>query len=117
MEWTTIEKRIQAAYQLRSSYVHTGKRFDREIQSEQEERQVGSFNTVGIPKDEKEFNKALSDAPTFKGLERIMRYCLLKFLVDNKAIYIPEFPIEVVKVMTESRTHNREKKTRKVRNW
>lgn len=29
MDWDTLEKRITAAYQLRSSYVHTGKRFDR----------------------------------------------------------------------------------------
>jgi hypothetical protein len=32
----------------------------------------------------KDFIKALNAAPTLKGLERIMRYCLLRYLKQTK---------------------------------
>lgn len=73
-----IVKRIKAAYDLRSRYVHTGLDFrvwlipgmpyHAEIQ-------------VGTPVvDDKELEKLLVKSPTFCGLERIMRFCLLRFI-------------------------------------
>lgn len=81
LEWEMLGKRIAAAYQVRSSYVHTGKRFAKYIQAESEERQIGKFVVdAKESKEVKQFFKALNEAPTFKGLERIIRYCLLRFL-------------------------------------
>ncbi len=77
----TIEgftKRINAAYDLRSLYVHTGTEF-------------GPWLTIGM-RDNYEINlgqpvikdktlkKLIQDCPTLFGLERIMRYCLLRFI-------------------------------------
>jgi hypothetical protein len=89
LESSLIEKRINAAYQLRSSYVHTGKRFGKEIQDQRFERQIGEFIIENADDDTKKFLKALTDAPTFKGLERLMRFCLLRFLETNNIIQFP----------------------------
>lgn len=76
-----IEKRIKSAYDLRSQYVHTGIDFGRWTFSH-----GGILNEVqlGIPVVESsELKKAIAQAPTFFGLERIMRYCLARFLHLN----------------------------------
>ncbi|MFC5649013.1 hypothetical protein ACFPYJ_07695 [Paenibacillus solisilvae] len=86
-----IVKRINGAYQLRSSYVHTGRRFGLEIMNENWERQFGKYRVKGS-ENEKRFIKALNDTPTFKGLERLMRYVLLRFLITNHVITIPPEP-------------------------
>lgn len=76
-----IEKRLKGAYDLRSQYVHTGIDFGRWT------RPIGGvLNEVqlGPPVIEsKELKKAITQAPTFFGLERIMRYCLARFLHLN----------------------------------
>lgn len=90
LDWETLDKRINAAYQVRSSYVHTGQRFSQQVQEERFEWQVFPIRIDDeLGKEEKKFLKALNDAPTFKGLERIMRYCLLRFLQTNGAITFP----------------------------
>lgn len=74
-----FDKRISAAYDLRSKYVHTGVSFGKWVSSR--------FNTeimLGKPivKD-RDYEKILCLSPTFVGLERVVRYCLLRFIHLN----------------------------------
>jgi hypothetical protein len=71
-----IEKRLKAAYDVRSQYVHTGKTFGghpHSMQGWRNEIQVGKPVTGSDALDE-----ALSWAPTFLGLERVIRFGLLR---------------------------------------
>jgi hypothetical protein len=74
----TIEQRVAASYDLRSRYVHTGIDFGHWISLD------GLDNAEvqdGIPiVDDKEFQEILAEAPMYLGMERIMRYCLLRFI-------------------------------------
>lgn len=80
---------ISAAYDLRSKYVHTGMPFGGWIAM----NMGGGMNNevqVGQPVvDDVEFGKILAKAPTYIGLERVMRYCLLKFAKANGAYVEP----------------------------
>ena len=79
-----VEQRIKASYDLRSSYVHSGVPFGIWITSSTgriEEIQVGSPVVKGI-----KFQKALKQSPTLFGMERIIRFCLLRFLQKNGII-------------------------------
>ena len=79
-----IEKRINAAYDLRSRYVHSGQNFRRWLSAIGERQEV----PVGQPSiNDKELKKVLARCPTFVGLERIMRYCLLQF-IQSKGVNI-----------------------------
>lgn len=73
----SFRKCIGAAYDLRSKYVHTGAPFGGWI-----EHPIGEENTeirVGKPVvSDKDYGKILANAPTFVGLERIVRYCILR---------------------------------------
>lgn len=74
-----IDTRILAAYDLRSRYVHTGAPFGPWIQR-------GRIEEVQLGKpvvNDNDYGKILHRAPTFIGLERIVRYCLLRFLHTN----------------------------------
>jgi len=75
-----FEKRIGAAYDLRSKYVHTGVSFGRWIKPKTRNEDI-QFGKPIV--DDKEYAKILAKAPTFSGLERVVRYCLLKFLNTN----------------------------------
>lgn len=74
-----IQSRLSAAYDLRSQYVHSGLPFGkwgaRMLSGEVCEVQYGK-PVVG----DETFEKALAKAPTYFGLERIIRYCLLRFI-------------------------------------
>jgi hypothetical protein len=76
-------KRISAAYDIRSRYVHTGVSFGGWIaprrSDETEEVRYGR-----PPLDDVDFAKTLQWAPTYVGLERVIRYCLLKFAERHK---------------------------------
>jgi hypothetical protein len=76
-----IDRRVKAAYDLRSLYVHTGRTFGGWIG-----RTTGYIEEIqlGTPviKDRK-IQKIISDSPTLIGLERIMRFCLLSFIHRN----------------------------------
>lgn len=80
-------KTVAAAYDLRSKYVHTGAPFGGWI-----ERSFGGSNCevqVGRPVvDDKTYGKILANAPTFVGLERIVRYCLLRS-AEQHGIFLP----------------------------
>lgn len=69
----TFEQRIRASYDLRSKYVHTGCRF-RDYITFPSDVQYGNPNT-GYG----ELDKYLYKSPTYVGLERIIRFALLRF--------------------------------------
>jgi len=73
-----IEPSVLAAYDLRSRYVHTGERFGAWIHSLEHLHAEKQMGTPVV--DDKGYQKVLVRAPTFIGLERIMRYCLLAFI-------------------------------------
>lgn len=81
----TIENRVEESYNVRSSYVHSGAefaRFVRPMPNFLNETQLGWYTAEGNGLDRR-LAKALSLAPTYLGLERIMRYCLVRFLHLN----------------------------------
>ena len=72
-----IEKRIGAAYDLRSQYVHTGVPFGQWVEPS------GYLEDIQLGKpivEDRGFGKTLAIAPKFIGLERLIRHCLLKFM-------------------------------------
>lgn len=73
-----IAERMSAAYDLRSLHVHTGIPFGHWIS-----RSIGECSEIqmGTPiVDNDKFKKAVALAPTYFGLERAIRYCLLRFM-------------------------------------
>ena len=78
-----ISMRIKAAYDLRSRYVHRGVNFGIWI----DPTLLSRFNNeipLGEPViDDKELKKILIKSPTLIGMERIMRFCLLRFMHLN----------------------------------
>jgi hypothetical protein len=72
-----IKDRIAAAYDLRSRYIHTGIDFGEWVSSVSTNAEIQTGTPVVS---DKEFKVILAKAPTFLGLERIMRFCLLRFL-------------------------------------
>lgn len=72
-----FRKLCGAAYDLRSQYVHTGVPFGSWVSSSM--AGTNSEIQVGRPVvSSKSYATALANAPTFVGLERIVRFCLLK---------------------------------------
>jgi hypothetical protein len=83
-----IEKRLKAAYDVRSQYVHTGRTFGLTFHSMSDLRneiQIGKPIT-GSPK----LDKALALAPTFLGLERVIRFGLLRTARDEIGLAHPD---------------------------
>jgi Apea-like HEPN len=82
----SLKKTVSAAYDLRSKYVHTGVPFGKWI-----EDSIGIKNRevqFGCPVvDNKAYGNTLASAPTFVGLERLARYCLLK-LAERQGAYV-----------------------------
>ena len=72
-----IDKNIGAAYDLRSKYVHTGVSFGMWIGTS---RDRGDLQLGKPVVDDSEFAEILQKAPKFAGLERLLRYCILKFM-------------------------------------
>ena len=73
----TVERRIKAAYDLRSQYVHTGIDFSDGVLPQ---RPALNEVQIGLRRfDSKEMEEAVLLAPTYLGMERIMRYCLVRF--------------------------------------
>jgi hypothetical protein len=83
-----IERSIGAAYDLRSKYVHTGVPFGNWIQPRGHHTDLQLGRPVVSDKD---FSKILEKAPTFLGLERFIRYCLLNFIASNGFPEIMEY--------------------------
>lgn len=72
----SVLKRLLAAYDLRSRYVHAGTAFGTWASS------PGRWEVqVGKPVvNDKDFAKLLHCAPTFMGMERVLRYALLNYI-------------------------------------
>lgn len=81
----SFKNAISAAYDLRSRYVHTGVPFGGWISLWQNEVQFGQPVV-----EDKELGKILALAPTFTGLERVIRYCLLRFAQLHDAYVEPQ---------------------------
>ena len=101
-----ISMRIRAAYDLRSMYVHRGVNFGFWINLQfLVGRQFNNEVPFGEPViDDPEFKKILVRSPTFIGMERIMRFCLLRFMhlngvfidlkLEGKGLSMPEEEVE-----------------------
>lgn len=77
-----LENRVSAAYDLRSRYVHTGVPFGGWVSLNPQ----GQNNEIQIGKpvvEDSQLGNLLALAPTLCGLERIIRYCLLRFIHTN----------------------------------
>jgi hypothetical protein len=84
---SSFVKVLAAAYDLRSIYLHTGKSFGTWIAPrglDNEELQTGRPIV-----DDKKYGRMLAAAPTYVGLERIVRYALLKF-AENLGVNITQ---------------------------
>ena len=79
---SNIEGSISAAYDLRSYYVHTGTSFGKWV-----DLSMGGVSgdvQMGRPVVEDErLGEALAAAPTFLGLERLVRYCILTLMASR----------------------------------
>jgi hypothetical protein len=78
-----IEGMLKAAYNLRSLYVHTGATFRRWIDIGQRQMMYERHPRNNGYITESDIDKEALKAPTYIGLERIVRYCLLRFLHLN----------------------------------
>ena len=79
---SNVESSVGAAYDLRSCYVHSGAPFGTWV-----EPVMGSASgdlQIGKPLvEDKDLGQALAVAPTFLGLERLVRYCVLTFMASR----------------------------------
>lgn len=72
---------LAAAYDLRSRYVHTGERFGKWVEARGGRlEEIIPGTPYGPPAD---LVKILDKAPTFIGMERVVRYALLRFAAAN----------------------------------
>lgn len=72
-----IRERVGAAYDLRSTYVHTGVRFGGWVGPSARNEDV----QIGRPVEEnKKLGQILARSPRFAGLERLIRYCCLRYM-------------------------------------
>lgn len=80
-----IKQRLKAAYNIRSQFVHTGK-FQFNWMSanylNNNEEIIHGSPVIG----NKDTEKMIKRSPTFIGMERIMRYALIKFLIRTNVI-------------------------------
>jgi len=80
-----IKQRLKAAYDLRSKFVHAGKSQHSwmSVNYLHNNEEVIHGNPAII---DKEIQKSIKRSPTFIGMERIIRYSLIKFLIHTGVI-------------------------------
>lgn len=80
-----IKQRLKAAYNLRSKYVHAGKMPSgwMSVDYLNNNEEVHHGNPV---LEDREMKRTLKRSPTFIGMERIIRYSLIKFLIQTNVI-------------------------------
>lgn len=80
-----IKQRLKAAYNLRSKYVHAGKLPSSwmAVNYLHDNDEVIRGNPVI---EDKDMQKSIKLSPTFIGMERIIRYSLIKFLIQTNII-------------------------------
>lgn len=74
----SFKKTLGAAYDLRSKYVHTGQPFGGWVNSHGPTNAELQFGKPYVPHD-REFERLIGKVPTYVGLERIIRYGILRF--------------------------------------
>ena len=96
-----IKTRLSAAYDLRSQHVHSGIPFGIWI-SHMTVGEAGEIQ-AGIPVvDNNKFKKVLAKAPTYFGLERIIRYCLLRFIHTHGVFIDPKLANDYTETIISS---------------
>jgi hypothetical protein len=84
-----LARRVSAAYDIRSRYVHTGLSFGAWIAPQ---RNRLDEILVGRPiLEDKRLSKLLQRAPTYIGLERVVRYCLIRF-AEKHNLFVEDLP-------------------------
>lgn len=78
-----IEITLKSAYDLRSKYVHTGEKFGSFIMPESHWFNEKIMFLPIQTRDNSDLVRTLRNAPTFLGLERILRFTLLKSIHQN----------------------------------
>jgi hypothetical protein len=77
-----IEERLKSAYDLRSKYVHVGVEFGKWVSNGiRSNNEILGIKTSSLIN--KKYLQLFESAPSIIGLERIMRYCLLRFIHLN----------------------------------
>ena len=90
LEASNFSKRIAAAYDLRSQYVHSGESFGDYVRAHGE---TNAEVQKGLPRHHnRDLAKTLQLAPTLIGMERIVRYCLLRLAEEVRAYWNPAQP-------------------------
>jgi hypothetical protein len=92
LNFDTFEQRIAAAYDLRSQFVHTGIHFGTWIAPRGTHRAEIQHGKPVVSN--KDFAKTLATAPTFIGLERIVRFALLRFAATEGREVFPALNVE-----------------------
>jgi hypothetical protein len=85
----TFERRMAAAYDLRSKFVHTGIHFG--SWTAPRGNDCAEIHSGRPVVSDKEFGKVLATAPTFIGLERAVRFALLRFAATEGHEVFPAF--------------------------
>lgn len=80
-----IKQRLKAAYNLRSKYVHAGKTPSGWMSVDYLNNNEEVHHGTPVLED-KDMKKAIKRSPTFIGMERIIRYSLLKFVMKTNVI-------------------------------
>lgn len=81
-EPNNVERSIGAAYDLRSRYLHTGAPFG--LWVDPSDSRASTDLPIGRPATEDMgLGEVLAVAPTFKGLERLVRYCVLNLMASQ----------------------------------
>ncbi|WP_176055172.1 HEPN domain-containing protein [Paraburkholderia caribensis] len=88
----TFEQRMAAAYDLRSQFVHTGIHFGTWIGPRGNNTSEVQSGTPVVSN--REFAKTLATAPTFIGLERTVRFALLRFAATEGREVFPDLKLE-----------------------
>jgi hypothetical protein len=84
----TIRQNIAAAYDLRSRYLHRGERFGSYVTTAWAGR--GEIPIGRLQAEDAEFSRIVSRAPTIAGMERTVRYVLLKLGSRNGGVVLNE---------------------------
>ncbi len=82
----TIRQNVAGAYDLRSRYLHRGERFGRYVTTAWAGR--GEIPIGRLQAEDAEFSRVVSRAPTIAGMERIVRYVLLKLGYRNGGVVL-----------------------------
>jgi hypothetical protein len=92
-------KRIGAAYDLRSGFLHSGRSFGSVIAPRGPGNEEVQSGESMVP--DREFAKAIDASPTYIGLERILRYALLRFGETSGLVLPPPSDSTVAKTAAQ----------------